>query len=163
MVGNQWHTIGYPIDGIIYATIEETLFLLEANQAVVAYKDGEYQTERYDELLLELLNFEGLSYDELREYLTLKRLGYIVWRRHVPYLQDQISEEEGPFVVFNPNSKFSKKTPTGMLGILDIVHADVRPAFDRLRDCLLLSVSDDTGQVFLEAKEVTDRLINKQS
>jgi len=123
--GKHWHTIGFPVEGKIHVLVEEAFFLVEMEQAVFTLQE-EGINHTNTEVLQDLVQREKLmSLHQLEAYLTLKRLGYVLFRPDCPYLKDfDDLDSNSDYVVFKPNSSFQKKNPTGFLGCLHCRNAE---------------------------------------
>lgn len=159
MTGNHWHTIGFPLDGTIYLNPEDALFIVASNQAIYQIEDDGEWLESVETLVAFLMP-SLLSPTFLRVFLSLRKLGYIVWRPDNPYLDNSFDAD---LVVFKPNSKFQKKSPSGFLFPLKLVPVST-PAYTFLSSVLLqqktaFAVYDETGQVYLTLTDVTDKFI----
>lgn len=164
MCGNHWHTIGFPLEGVINVFPEEAFFLVEASQAAYALKDEESFSDSVNDLIDYFMQQNVCKYEDLRTYLTLKKLGYILWRHDNPYLAN-ITEEMNSamkYVVFKPNSGFQKKAPSGFLGCLYLTDADEH-FLTTLEHPGVYSVGDEANHLYIRVEDVTDKLLSIKS
>lgn len=157
MLGNHWHTVGFPVNGEMYALPEEAHFLIESGTAVLLEADDDDGLEFMQRLFAD---GEIINPDELRAYLYLKRLGYILMRPSSPYLKglEGLDLASG-YAVFKPNSKFQKKAPSGFMCCLSVGSID-GPCMRDFRSSLgLLALGDESGQMLVTLTDVTSQLL----
>jgi hypothetical protein len=100
--------------------------------------------------------FSGLP--NTRVFLSLRKLGYIVWRPDNPYLAEHCDDAD--LVVFKPNSRFQKKQPSGLLFPLKLVPVS-SPVAQLLSSVTekntAYALYDETGQVYITLADITDK------
>lgn len=166
MTGNHWHSIGFPVDGSIFLYAEEAVFVLSVGQASFRASENEPWSESIDAMLAFLVP-SHLTPNSLRAYLSLKKLGYILWRPENVYLEEALRKTaqtlRSDYVVFKPNSRFQKKSPSGLLFVLKLVRAGMSVAEAMSSLCspngtpFTLAIADETGQVYLNTKQANNK------
>lgn len=164
MCGNHWHTIGFPIEGVIHIFPVEAFFLVEASQAAYCLGNEEVFSDSTKDLCDHFIGQDICKYEELRTYLMLKKLGYILWRQDNPYLADmkQDFDLKAKYAVFKPNSSFQKKSPSGFLGCLYLTDADEQ-FLGTLEHPGFYSVGDEASHLYIRVEDVTDKLLSIRS
>lgn len=151
--GNHWHTIGFPVSGLIYALPEEAIFMVEAGQAAYSFNGLDF-SEDLEALKSHLLEIQIILPGNLSAYLSLKHLGYIVYKPSNPYLTSLDSiDQSAAWIVFKPNSSFQKKNPTGLLGCIRCTSADMD---FRANLADFIAVHDGSSQIFLRIEKLAD-------
>lgn len=158
MTGNHWHTFGFPQNGTIFVYPEEAIFLVASIQAAFQINDSVWSESV--EALVGFVVPSLVSPTQLRVFLSLRKLGYIVWRPDNPYLTKEDNDGDADMVVFKPNSRFQKKQPSGMLFPLKLVPVS-SPATNLLssvsRKKTAYALYDETGQVYITLTDITDK------
>ena len=127
--------------------------MVDSGQAAFSLEGPASFEDDADRLKAHVLQSQTVLPGHLSAYLSLKHLGYIVYRPTNPYLLSMEGlDHDAAYVVFKPNSSFQKKNPTGLVGCLRCsdAEADFR---EGLAD--LSAVHDGSSQLFIKTERIS--------